>query len=134
MSKSSRRSNQCMNPFYLYVSLSVIWKSSNALVTIFKWICFRCGQKGHYVNKCPQRGPKDQPTKIGIATPQSIHHSKNVHTPISWEVRRCKDHKLLRIPHRPHRTRNATIVKKRDTLLLLAPIHVHVLLFHHQQR
>jgi hypothetical protein len=35
---------------------------------------------------------------------------------------------------RPHRTRNATIVKKRDTLLLLAPIHGHVLLFHRQQR
>jgi hypothetical protein len=35
---------------------------------------------------------------------------------------------------RPHRTRNATIVKKRDTLLMHAPIHVHVLLFHHQQR
>jgi hypothetical protein len=36
--------------------------------------------------------------------------------------------------NRPHRTRNATIVKERDTLLLLAPIHVHVLLFHFQQR
>jgi hypothetical protein len=35
---------------------------------------------------------------------------------------------------RPHRTRNATIVKKRDTLLMCAPIHVHVLPFHHQQR
>jgi hypothetical protein len=35
---------------------------------------------------------------------------------------------------RPHRTRNATIVKKRGTLLMRDPIHVHVLPFHHQQR
>jgi hypothetical protein len=35
---------------------------------------------------------------------------------------------------RPHRTRNATIVKERDTLLVHTPIHIHVLLFHHQQR
>jgi hypothetical protein len=35
---------------------------------------------------------------------------------------------------RSQRTRNATIVKKRDTLLMLAPIHVHVLPFHRQQR
>jgi hypothetical protein len=35
---------------------------------------------------------------------------------------------------RPHWTRNATIMKKRDTLLMCAPIHVHVLPFHHQQR
>jgi hypothetical protein len=35
---------------------------------------------------------------------------------------------------RPLRTRYATIVKKRDTLLMHGPIHVHVLLFHHQQR
>jgi hypothetical protein len=35
---------------------------------------------------------------------------------------------------RPHRIRNATIVKKRDTLLMCCPIHVHVLLFHRQQR
>jgi hypothetical protein len=34
---------------------------------------------------------------------------------------------------RPHRTRNATIAKKWDTLLFHAPIHVHVLLFHCQQ-
>jgi hypothetical protein len=36
--------------------------------------------------------------------------------------------------NRPHRTRNATIVKKMDTLLMCAPIRVHVLPFHHQQR
>jgi hypothetical protein len=34
----------------------------------------------------------------------------------------------------PHRTRNATIMKKRDTLLLCALIHDHVLLFHRQHR
>jgi hypothetical protein len=38
------------------------------------------------------------------------------------------------INDRPHRIRNATIMKKRDTLLMCAPIHVHVLPFHRQQR
>jgi hypothetical protein len=129
-----------------------------------------------------------------------VSSTLKTYRPLSWEIRRCKDHKLLRIPHkpyrfesttiagrgvtisadaqihvyisllhgsqiqlqplvkrlpkfvsivarvvtlpssvpidasdRPHRTRIATIMKKRDTLLLLAPIHVHVLLFHRQE-
>jgi hypothetical protein len=40
---------------------------------------------------------------------------------------------LIAANDRPHRTRNGTIVKKMDTLLLRAPIHVHVLLFHCQR-
>jgi hypothetical protein len=60
ISESSRQNNWCMNPFYSFVFLSVMRKTSNALVY-----------------KCPQRCLKDQPTKIGIATPQSIQHSKN---------------------------------------------------------
>jgi hypothetical protein len=53
-------------------------KSSNALVTFSERIFFGCGEKGHYVNKCPQRRPKDKPIEIGIAVPQSIQHSKNL--------------------------------------------------------
>jgi hypothetical protein len=41
---------------------------------------------------------------------------------------------LIDANDRPHRIRNATIVKKSDTLLMHAPIHVHILLFHHQPR
>jgi hypothetical protein len=76
-SESSQQSNQCMNPFYSSIFLSAMLKSSNAPVTFSEWICFRCDEKGHYVNKCPQRCPKDQPIEIGIAAPQSIQHSKN---------------------------------------------------------
>jgi hypothetical protein len=55
-------------------------KVQQSLVSFSKWICFGCGEKGHYVNKCPQRLPNGQPTEIGIATPQCIQHSKNVQT------------------------------------------------------
>jgi hypothetical protein len=77
ISGSSQRSNQYMNPLYSSVLRSAMRKSSNALVTFSDQICFGCGKKGHYVDKCPQRCPKGQPTKRGIATPQSIQHSKN---------------------------------------------------------
>jgi hypothetical protein len=76
-SESSRQSNPCMNPFYSSIFLSAMRKSSNAPVTFFKQIFFGCGEKGHYVNKCPQRRQKDQPIEIGIVVPQSIQHSKN---------------------------------------------------------
>jgi hypothetical protein len=81
-----------MNPFYSSIFLSAMWKSSNAPVTFSDRICFGCGEKGHYVNKCPQRHPKDQPTYTGIATPQSIQHSKNFHTPVvgSQKVQRSQ--------------------------------------------
>jgi hypothetical protein len=78
ISGSTQQSNQYMYPFYSSVFLSAMWKSSNVVVTFFDQICFECGEKGHYVNKCPQRCPKDQPTEIGIATLQSIQHSKNL--------------------------------------------------------
>jgi hypothetical protein len=65
---SSQRRNPYMNPFNSSVFLSAMRKSSNALVTFSDWICFECDKKGHYVNKCPQRHLKDQPTEIGITT------------------------------------------------------------------
>jgi hypothetical protein len=77
ISRSSRRCNQYMNPFDSSIFLSVTRKSSNALVTFSDRICFECDEKGHYVNKCPQRRPKDQPTKTGIATLQSIQCSNS---------------------------------------------------------
>jgi hypothetical protein len=52
-------------------------KSSNTLVTFFDRICFECGEKGHYANKCLQKCPKDQPTETGIATPRSIQRSNS---------------------------------------------------------
>jgi hypothetical protein len=52
-------------------------KSSNALVTFSDQICYGCGEKGHYVNKCPQRCPNGQPTETSIATTQSIQHSNS---------------------------------------------------------
>jgi hypothetical protein len=66
-----------MNLFYSSVFLSAMQKSSNTLVTFSDWICFECGEKGHYANKCPQRCPKDQPTETSIATPQSIQRSNS---------------------------------------------------------
>jgi hypothetical protein len=72
ISGSNQQSNQYMNPFYSSVFLSAMQKSSNALVTFSDRICFECGEKGHCANKCPQRCPKDQPTEIGITTPQII--------------------------------------------------------------
>jgi hypothetical protein len=72
ISGSSRQHNQYMNPFDLSIFLSAMRKSSNALVTFSDWICFECDEKGHYVNKCPQRHPKDQPTETCIATLQTI--------------------------------------------------------------
>jgi hypothetical protein len=68
MSGSSQRRNQYMNPLDSSVFLSVMWKSSNALVTFSDRICFECDEKGDYINKCPQRCPKDQPTEMGITT------------------------------------------------------------------
>jgi hypothetical protein len=59
ISRSSRRRNQYMNPFNSSVFLLAMRKSSNALVTFSNQICFECDEKGHYVNKCPQRRPKD---------------------------------------------------------------------------
>jgi hypothetical protein len=82
ISESSQRSNPYMNPFYSSIFLSAVGKSSNALVTFAERICFGCSKKGHYVNKCPQRCPKDPPTEIGTVTTQSIQHSKNVHISI----------------------------------------------------
>jgi hypothetical protein len=74
---SSRRRNQYMNPFDSSVFLSAIRKSGNALVTFSDRICFECDEKRHYVNKCPQRRPKDQPTEIGITTLQTIQCSNS---------------------------------------------------------
>jgi hypothetical protein len=72
ISGSSRQRNQYINPFDSSIFLSVMRKSSNALVTFPDWICFECDEKGHYVNKCPERRPKDQPTEMSIATLQTI--------------------------------------------------------------
>jgi hypothetical protein len=77
ISRSSRRHNQYMNPFDSSIFLSAMRKSSNALVTFSDRICFECDEKGHYVNKCPQRRLKDQPTEIGIATLQTIQCSNS---------------------------------------------------------
>jgi hypothetical protein len=52
-----------MNPFDSSIFLSAMRKSSNAVVTFSDQICFECDEKGHYVYKCPQRHPKDQPTE-----------------------------------------------------------------------
>jgi hypothetical protein len=40
---------------------------------------------------------------------------------------------LIDANDKPHRARNITITKKRDTLILCAQIHVHVVLFLYQQ-
>jgi hypothetical protein len=92
VSESSRQSNLCMNPFYLSIFLSAMRKSSNALVTFFEWIWFGCGEKEHYVNRCPQRRPKDQLTETGIATSQSIRQYKNFQNPVvgSQKVQRSQ--------------------------------------------
>jgi hypothetical protein len=72
ISRSSRRHNQYINPFDLSIFLSAMQKSSNASVTFSDQICFECDEKGQYVNKCPQRRLKDQPTETGITTLQTI--------------------------------------------------------------
>jgi hypothetical protein len=74
---SSRRRNQYMNTFDLSIFLSAMRKSSNALVTFSDRIYFECDEKGHYVNKCPQRRLKDQPTETGITTLQTIQCSNS---------------------------------------------------------
>jgi hypothetical protein len=77
VSASSRQRNQCMNQFDPSVFLSTMRKFSNALVTFSNRICFECDEKGHYVNKCPQRHPKDQPIETSITTLQTIQHSNS---------------------------------------------------------
>jgi hypothetical protein len=77
ISGSSRQCNPYLNPFDSSISLSVMWKSSNALVTFSDRICFGCDEKGHYVNKCPQRRQKYQPTETGITTLQTIQCSNS---------------------------------------------------------
>jgi hypothetical protein len=77
ISGSSQRHNQYMNSFDSSIFISAMRKSSNALVTFFDRICFKCDEKGHYVNKCPQRRPKDQPTETGITTLQTIQCSNS---------------------------------------------------------
>jgi hypothetical protein len=47
-----------MNPFSSSILLSAIQKSSNALVIYVGRLCYECGEKGHYVDKCPQKAPK----------------------------------------------------------------------------
>jgi hypothetical protein len=71
-----------MNPFDSSVFLSVMQKSSNGLVTFSDRICFECDEKEHYVNKCPQRRLKDQPTETGITTLESIQHSNSYKSPV----------------------------------------------------
>jgi hypothetical protein len=66
-----------MNPFDSSAFLSAMQKSSNALVTFSDQICFECDEKGHYVNKWPQRRPKDQPTETDITTLQTIQCSNS---------------------------------------------------------
>jgi hypothetical protein len=92
VSGSSQQSNKYMNPFYLFVFLSAMQKSSNALVTSSDRICFECGETGHYANKYPQRCPKDQPTETSIAAPQIIQHPKNFQIPVmgSQKVQRSQ--------------------------------------------
>jgi hypothetical protein len=87
-----------MNPFDSSVFLSVMRKSSNALVTFSNWICFECDEKGHYINKCPQRLPKDQPTEMSIATLQTIQCSNNYKSQV------IRNQNVLR----PQATQNAT--------------------------
>jgi hypothetical protein len=69
-----------MNPFDSSIFLSTKQKSSNALEIFSDQICFECDEKGHYVNKCPQRRLKDQPTETGITTLQTIQCS-NIYKP-----------------------------------------------------
>jgi hypothetical protein len=71
-----------MNPFDSSIFLSAMWKSSNALVTFPDRIFFECDEKGHYVNKCPQRRPKDQPTETSIGTLQTIQCSNSYKSPV----------------------------------------------------
>jgi hypothetical protein len=52
-------------------------KFSNALVTFSNWICFECDENGHYISKCPQRRPKDQPTETSFTTLQTIQCSNS---------------------------------------------------------
>jgi hypothetical protein len=77
ISGSSQRHNPYMIPFDSSVFLSVMRKSSNALVTFSDRICFECDEMAHYVYKCPQRCIKDPPTDTSIATLQSIQRSNN---------------------------------------------------------
>jgi hypothetical protein len=122
-----------MNPFDSFVFLSLMRKSSNALVTFSDRICFEYGEKRHYVNKCSQRRLKDQPTETDIATTQTIQCSNSYESQVigKQNVHRPQ---ALRMQHILQLRENATIVEKRDTLLMRAPIHIHILLFHHQQR
>jgi hypothetical protein len=87
-----------MNPYDSSVFLSVMRKSCNALVTFSDRICFECDGKGHYVNKCPQRRPKDQPTETGVTTLQSIQRSN------SYKSQVIRNQNVLR----PQAMQNAT--------------------------
>jgi hypothetical protein len=87
-----------MNPFDSSVFLSAMQKSSNALVIFSGRICFECDKKGHYVNKCPQRRLKDQPTETGITTLQTTQCSN------SYKSQVIGNQNVLR--HQP--TQNAT--------------------------
>jgi hypothetical protein len=98
-------------------------KSSNALVTFFKQICFGCGERGHYVNKCPQRCRRISQL-IQILPLPKVSSTLRTSRPLSWEVRRC--HKLLRIPHKPHRIGGTTIAEREVTISMGAPIHVYI--------
>jgi hypothetical protein len=66
-----------VKPFDSSIFLTVMQMSSNALVTFSDRICFECDEKGHYINKSPQRCLKDQPIEIGIATLQTIQCSNS---------------------------------------------------------
>jgi hypothetical protein len=77
ISGSSWWRNQYMNPCNSLVFVSAMRKSSNALVTFSDQICFEYDEKGHYVNKSPQRRLKDQATETSIATLQTIQCSNN---------------------------------------------------------
>jgi hypothetical protein len=87
-----------MNPFDSSVFLSAIRKSSNALVTFSDRISFECDEKGHYVNKCPQKCLKDQPTETSITTLHSIQCSN------SYKPQVIRNQNVLR----SHATQNAT--------------------------
>jgi hypothetical protein len=87
-----------MNPFNSSFFLSAMRKSSNALVTFIDRICFKCDEKGHYINKCPQRHPKDQPTETGITILQTIQCSN------SYKSQVIRNQNVLR----PPATQNAT--------------------------
>jgi hypothetical protein len=65
----------------------------------------------------------------------SPHSGKRFHGPTSFRlqtlwIRVLKGPRLTRLQPKTHRARNATIVDKRVTLLIRAPTHVHVLLWH----